>query len=545
MSIATHGRLTALTLALASVSLVGHSFAGDPAVPPQAVVLEGDGVLGVGLVTSIYNLSVNNDGRSYIEVDTDNPDTTVDYAIVDSGPLLLWQEGQPLGAPTGANIDSFDAMSLSNTGSSAYVWDLGNTVGGSADDYAVYHYDSSGETLLMQEGDAVAFAGPTAGTAWTYFAECKINDAEEMVIIGYCDDVNIAGTSEFSVIHYDINTNTQTKLGFEGDAASGTSETFFSFSSDPASSDINDNGDIIYQANLTGPTTMDRALYINQTLLLREGDASAVPGRPWSNLSGANVGLSDDGDWACLGHIDGDSATKRLLVVNGEKVAQEGDSHPAIAPAVFNYMASPVELSDDGDVLYSAQWADNGQQSGLFINNKMLIQSGVTQVNGQTVESVYGSTDTLAMSDDGRYIIAEVRLPNSIDAAVMIDRGPWEIQDGAYAGINGEPRLRAWGPLTGGSSVTIDLDRAVPNGTANLIVGLSQANAPFWCTTIFPNPDILLFGIPTDADGRLSFNAPLPAVMPSGVDLHLQYIVDDASACGGYSSSNAIKGTTP
>ena len=533
-------------LVLASLPFGAAALAStDPAVVPQVIVQEGDSVLGVGVVTGVYNLSVNNSGDNYVEVDTDNADTTVDYAIVWNGPNLLWQEGQGLPAPFGANIDTFDSMSLANNGHSAYVWDLGNTVGGSDDDYAVFYFDNAVATKLLQEGEPVGFAGPTAGTAWTYFAETKTNDNGELLVIGYCDDVNIAGSSEFTVLKLDVATGTQTKIAFEADPAPGTAETFFSFSSDPASSDINEAGDILYQANLTGPSTMDRAIYLNQTLLLREGDASPVPGRPWSNLSGANIALSNDGDWACLGHIDGDNATKRLLVVNGEKVMQEGDSHPAFAPATINYMASDVWISDDGDVIYAPQW-NGSQSSGLFYNNKCLIQSGVTQINGQTVEAVYGSTDTMSMSDDGRYIMAEVRFPGFVDAAVMIDRGPWEIQGGALGGASGEPRLRAWGPLTGGSFVTVDLDHAPPLGTANLIVGLSEIAAPFWCTTVFPHPDIVIPGLLIDARGELSFSAPLPAVMPAGLNLSLQYIIDDPTvACGGYASSNAVKGTTP
>ena len=86
---------------------------GSPAAAQSAttLVIEGDVVSDVGAVASIQNLAVNSSGSWIVEVDTDNPDTNVDSALIRGGALLL-QEGQALAAPSGATIDTFDAVTL-------------------------------------------------------------------------------------------------------------------------------------------------------------------------------------------------------------------------------------------------------------------------------------------------------------------------------------------------------------------------------------------------------------------------------------------------
>jgi len=53
------------------------------------LVTEGDSVTGVGLIASVAGVSVASDGTTYIEVDTDNPDTDIDGVMLLDGTLAL------------------------------------------------------------------------------------------------------------------------------------------------------------------------------------------------------------------------------------------------------------------------------------------------------------------------------------------------------------------------------------------------------------------------------------------------------------------------
>ncbi|MGH7177341.1 MAG: hypothetical protein ACREJC_08180, partial [Tepidisphaeraceae bacterium] len=111
------------------------------------IVLEGYNVPGIGNVPSGFsaseNLAVNNGGQWRVESDTDNADTNVDGVVVTgtafaAPPLTLHlREGDPVAAPAGANIDSFDSININNTGNSAYNLFLGNT-GSTTTDSGVY-----------------------------------------------------------------------------------------------------------------------------------------------------------------------------------------------------------------------------------------------------------------------------------------------------------------------------------------------------------------------------------------------------------------------
>ena len=73
----------------------------------QAVVLVGDEVPGVGLITSIDNIAVNYYGQWLVEADTDNPDTNADSVLLFDGVLILRE---------GSKINDSSLMALGNCG---------------------------------------------------------------------------------------------------------------------------------------------------------------------------------------------------------------------------------------------------------------------------------------------------------------------------------------------------------------------------------------------------------------------------------------------
>ncbi len=536
--------------ALAAVLLSSSAaLAIDPALKVTVLALEGDPIGAVGNLTSIDNVAVNNQADTLVEADTNNADTLIDSVLLKNGVLFL-QEGQALAMPAGAAIGSFDAVNLNESGNSGWNFFLDNT-SGTTDDSGIYF----NTTLLFQEGSFVTAAGVSPGSPYTGFFEAKINNGDDMFVVSSIDDPAVASTTDRLLVRVDPTTSIQTLVALEGQSAPGVAGALFSdFGTGAENFDLNDAGDVMFFADTDLATTIDGVIYVNSTPIAQEGSPSPISGRNWSSLSSPELSINNDGDWVFSASLDGDAATNLLIdkSTRGGIHAQEGDSLPAFSPFLLTSFGSgPVLIADRGevgdddpDVLWFADWnADTAIDTGLFLNDKLLLQEGVDMIGGTIIDDVRGIGSGYAMSDDGRYIVVEVNLVGSVDAAVLIDRGPWRSTGGSLGGAGGAPRLRGFGQLTPSTPVTIELTRAVPNSTAALIIGLSRVDLPFMSGTLIPSPDLIIFNLPTDANGSFSVTANWPAAIPSGTKVYLQYWVTDGTAPAGFSASNGIEGT--
>ena len=107
------------------------------------------------------------------------------------------------------------------------------------------------------------------------------------------------------------------------------------------------------------------------------------------------------------------------------------------------------------------------------------------------------------------------------------------------------PQLEGDGPLTGGSTATLTVTDALPNGSATLLVGVSDINAPFKGGVLVPAPDILLGGLPVNGSGQLVVAFPWPAGLPAGVELFWQVWLADGAGAAGFAATNAVSSLTP
>lgn len=537
----------ALFAMVTALPLNPMALASDPALNPAPVVLEGQAVAAVGLVTRIDNIAVNNSGDWRVEADTDNALTDNDSVILGPGGALLFQEGQLLVAPPGALLDSFDSISLNNNGESSFNFFLDNTAG-SNDDSGVYF----GATLVIQEGDISTAPTFGANTPYVGFFETKINSGNQIFVVASVDDPNVSGTVNRAFVRVDVSSSGtllgETVLLAAGSVAPGAApELITDMDTGPHNFAINDNGDFLLIADITGVSTQNAIVYLNQTILAREGSASPVAGRNWSTLTSSEVDLNNNGGFVFSGSLDGDAASDLLIVKNGEKFRQEGDTLADIAPFTFtSFGTGPIWISDSGDVLWYGDWndSDTSKDTGLFLNDKLIVQEGDT-IAGQTVTALRGIQEGYALSDDGRYILFEAQLGTSTDAAILIDRGPFENLVGAKPGVNGTPTLRGSGSLVPNTPISMCVANGAPNALSFLVLGLGQANVPFLGTTLVPTPTQVITGLPLDSDGGLFLSTTWPIGAPSGLQFYLQWFVADAAATFGFSSTNAIVGTTP
>lgn len=451
---------------------------GQPFTITQ-LVLEGDSVPGVGIVTRIDNLAVNNDGQWIVEADTNAP-TDFDSVLIRDGKLYL-REGDPIELPKGATIDSFDSVNLNNLGMSGWNFFLDGTMD-IFDDSGIY----LNTELVIQESDISTAKGFTPGTPYIGFFEATINnnDAPQLLLMASVDDPNIPSSVDRALVVVDLGAVagfSETVIFKEGDILPGQTEMIADFQTGPHDFAFNDAGDVMFIADLTGDTAVDGAIYLNSELLAQEGSASPVEGRNWLSLSVAVVELNNSGDHAFRGRLDGDTATDYLIVKNGAKLVQEGDilADTNGAPLTTLSSSGPLRLNDEGEAVWRGVWIDPKlcEVVGLFKDESLLVQEGVTTDEGFLFESIIAGQDGISLSDNGRYMVFEADLPGGLNGAFMLDfGGPNECLgdldgNGSVGAGDLLALLASWGPCEG---CPADFDGNGAVGAADLLILLAN-----------------------------------------------------------------------
>jgi hypothetical protein len=392
--------------------------AGTPPFSIEALVLEGDGVEGVGLATRIDLLAVNNKGEWLVEADTDNADTDADSVMLKNGSLLL-REGDPIDVPTGGTINGFDAVNLNLFGHSGWNIFLADT-GGLSTDSGMFYDD----VLVFQESTISEAEGFTDGTPYIGFFDSKMNDHDQILIMASVDDPAIPSSVDRALVRVDYDagkgTYTETVLGKEGDILPGQVEAVADYGTDPDEFDWNNAGDVMFIADLEGDAAFDLALYLNDELLAQEGFASPVEGRNWQSFGSASVAINNLGAYAYRADLDGDTADDLVIVAGGEVFVREGDAAPDGQP-LMSFGSSP-DLNDAGEVLWVAVWDDvNGAEvEALMLDDAVLVQTGVTEIDGSLVTDLGIGEDHFFTSSNGNFVIFEATLATGQEGAFLV-----------------------------------------------------------------------------------------------------------------------------
>ena len=491
--------LLGATLAVGATTALGGPASAQSLLPIQIKVLvkEGDDVSGVGLVTSIDNVAVNDLGTWLVELDTNNADTTVDGLVLRDGALFL-RQGDALLAPAGATISSFDAINLDNQGHSAVNLFLVNP-GAPAKDSGIY-YDAD---LQILEGDFSIASGFSASTPYTGWFEAKPSDSGAYVMISSVDDPLIASTTDRAIVlgmraPGGAGLGGEVVVWKEGDVLPGQTEFAADFGTGPHSFAINAGNQVLFVVDLNGDTAVDGAIYLGATLLAQEGSPSPIAGRNWLSLTSAVVDVNDAGDYVHTGSLDGDAASNLLLAKNGQKLFQEGDSLPAIAPfKLTGFGTAPVAIDRDGNVVWFGDWDDTDltKDTGLFWNDQLIVQEGVTTVGGVLLQSLAGVQDAFALSDDGRFLVFEGTLVGGINAAFLLTPAGKVTAIPGCAGNAGTLALGSGTPSIG-SAFALALDQAQANPSLAL-VAIAGAPAPGFppCGFVVPGMGEVLVAI--------------------------------------------------
>lgn len=123
--------------------------------------------------------------------------------------------------------------------------------------------------------------------------------------------------------------------------------------------------------------------------------------------------------------------------------------------------------------------------------------------------------------------------------------GPFQNLGNSLPGTYGAPGLVGSGTLAPGSTTTLTIQHGNPNGVALLAIGTSTIHLPTLGGVFVPSPDLVLTGLPLDANGFLSLSAPWPVGVPSGLSFYFQAWIPDVEGPLGVAATNALSVMAP
>ncbi len=408
------------------LSILTSSLAGQAI---EVLIIEGDTVPGAGTVVAVDNLAINSSGDWLAEVLVDSG-AGVSSLLLKNGQEFL-RESDSLLSPSGSTIDSFDSLSLDDVGRSAFNFELGGTVG-MGDDAGVYENldpfvdPLNGTTLVVQEGDDDPGVG---GVPILGFFDVKLGAPNQILVAASVDDPTVLSPVDRALYLWSIEpltgaVATSTRVVIEGDTLPGQSSGVIDIGTGPQESSINTNGVVLFAVDVPGADS----LYVydgSYELIAREGSPSPVAGRDWQSLTGVAVDINDHGLLVYRGILAGDPASDSVIVRGSRVFRQEGAS--VLGYALTSFGTGPVEVSNDGRVLWYGDWddPDSDVDTGLFIDDELIVQEGVTSIPGLgVVDTLRGSEDGYHLSPNGQFVIFESVLDTGLVGAFRVELAP-------------------------------------------------------------------------------------------------------------------------
>jgi hypothetical protein len=541
---ATHlQRMLALAVLGAAIfALAPVAGAGDPAATPTRLLLEDNEVVPgapVGPAVTGSPLRLTYGGAGWIM------DVTMqgglELVLTEAGPGLY--EGQAL-VGGGVVADPWLSFDSDASGTVASVVAL---IGG---DTAV----ALDDTLALREGDALDDPDLEPGTTWSRVSGASFDGAGQLVTFGRVVQPSAPAT-ELDILVSHAVTGTALSgaqvLVSELDLVEGRALSGVGYFEDLGYA-RNASGQLLHTAIFapasgTGPGTA--AIVLDGVVLAETGTESILPGRDWFVQVSTTVALNDAGSWAFKAAIEaGPFGVVDVIVRDGQLVAIEGGPVPGLPGATITVLAAP-RLGEDGTLVYQLDYDDGGfvDKRGIVVNGELTVALNVTPIGGEAIGFLSSGPWVSDLSDDGRrFHFVASKLTQAGWGVYEAPTGPWQDLGFGLAGTGGvAPALFGLGSLQAGSERSLELSGAPPFSATHLFVGFSLLAAPFKGGTLGPSPDLLLPGLPVDADGSFALSTLFPAGAPAGLGLHLQCWTPDAGAPAGLSASNTLVATTP
>ncbi len=460
---------------------------------PAPLVQQGDDVPGIGNVLRIDNVVVNDSGDWIVEAITDHPNPAQDSVLIKNGVVVL-REGDPVSAPAGAAIGEFDAVGLNRNGDVVWNFALDGT-SSTADDGGIYF----GSKLVIQEGTVSGAPQFAPGTVWQKSFDVKLNNLNRVLILSYVKPPS--GPPEQALVIADLQpdgTLTAENLVYKtGDVLPGQTDPVAVFSIAPHRSAFNDADSVLFVANMN-QSSGDRAIYLDSLLLAAEGSGSPV-GLQWGTFYNASLDLNAGGEYVYTGNLTPPSGSNVLMVKNGAKLYQTGDSFPAIAPfSLTDFGTGPVDIDDGGDVLWYGEWSDPSptKGAGFFVNDNLVVEQWVTvDTDGHTITNLEDTVEGYAVSENGRFLVFEAKRDDGIWGAYFVDLSGNVTPMSECAG-NLSTLAHTGGTGATGDKIQLAMDSGQASGVFALVAYATQP-APGWppCGAALPGIGELLLAV--------------------------------------------------
>jgi Tol biopolymer transport system component len=333
-------------------------------------------------------------------------------------------------------------------------------------------------------------------------------------------------------------------------SADGRYVAFRSYATNLVSGNVNGYSDIFVRDRQTGTTTR----------------VSVANAGYEGNNDSSSPSISADGRYVAFASLAsnlvsgaGDTNGVEDIFVRDRQTGTTERVSVSSAGTQGNGASSSPSISADGRYVAFYSLASNlvsGDTNGtfdIFVRDR---QTGTTELVSVSSSGVQGNSasSSPSISADGRYVAFYSPASNlvsgdtngSADIFVRAELGPtpdpWSSLGGGLGGQWGIPFLSASGVPTGGSPISLTIERASPNSLVFYIIGGSQANIPLFGGILVPYPD-LSFSTTTDANGNGSSVWIWPTGYPSGITAWFQAVVLDITAPYGMSFSNTLQCT--
>ena len=406
------------SLLLPSFALIASSVAAAQSATP--VLKQGEPLYGVGTIGNIFAVEVNDNGEWLARVSS----SAAGVILVRNGIPVL-HENDRLGMPEGATVNTMKDPSFNNHGDVGWVLNLN----GVSSDYDAGVYNSG--NLICLQGRLCTASRLTPGTTWVDFYNVFINDQREMLITGRVDDPGITGPQDYAIMRATLDGEGyllgEECLLIETDPISGISgATFQALNTGKNSLAFNNRGDWLSFVDTTASSAQDGMLLLNGEVVLREGQQSPIQGRNWENLGNPEIDINDQGDWVCSARLTGANTDDWLIARNNEKVVQEDDVIPSISPhTIENFYSTGVLLSNAGNVFWFCLFNDSNPDTdrAYFMNKDILVRSGVTWAGDTLIKDCRHAGRPFEVSPNGRFYVFIAEMPNGNDGVFLMDLG--------------------------------------------------------------------------------------------------------------------------
>ncbi len=216
---------------------------------------------------------------------------------------------------------------------------------------------------------------------------------------------------------------------------------------------------------------------------------------------------------------------------------------------VPNNNSLPTGVSDDGTVVVGSYgspftgktpwvWTESG---GAKLAAEFFFDLGIP------MPSEVDLTEMMGVSRDGLTFLAAYdgvgAAPNGAVIIQLPVSSAWTDLGGGTSGANGVPSLTGSGPLTAGSTASVELTDAATN--ALMLAWISFAPTPFAALggTVHSFPFTSQLTVFANASGTFTGATIWPTGVPAGTGVWFQFLVEDASTLHGITLSNGVKGT--